>query len=111
MVISGYNNISTYCLYSLFFRQIENVAITDTDCSRFNMKVVLYYEPGFFADFPTNKLYFNLYSIYKFLLIKLYYIFNPAMYYCIIFIQQKIYYNSQYYTVLRQNGSIIKIVY
>ena len=34
MVISGCNNIKTYCLYALFFRQIKNVLITDTDCNR-----------------------------------------------------------------------------
>ena len=31
--IDFYSNIGTYCLHALFFRQIEIVVITDTDCS------------------------------------------------------------------------------
>ena len=27
------NNIRTYCLYALFFRQIKIVVIIDTDCN------------------------------------------------------------------------------
>ena len=34
------NNIRTYCLYALFFRQIKIVVITDTDCSTQELKTI-----------------------------------------------------------------------
>ena len=36
------NNIRTYCLYALFFRQIKIVVITDTDCSK-SIIFIIYY--------------------------------------------------------------------
>ena len=51
------NNIRKYWIYGLFFRQIKNVTISDTDCTYFLFLGVIFSKTGFSLLILTLHIY------------------------------------------------------